>query len=291
MIAKNQVKRRFILGDEWLFYKIYGGPSILEKILLNEIKNTIDQLLADKIIEKYFFVRYQDPQYHVRLRVFILEPSNLLPVVTAFRQVFSPLIQQRLIAAVQTDTYNREIERYGSDIINEIESLFNHSSQHILRYLADLRQVDTLKPWHWGMKYVDAFLDAFSYTLQEKISFFTTLSDNFSGEVDFDKGMKLSMDNKYRKEMSNMEELLRADVSYKSDIFDFPLKEVAKIAKSLDGELDARIKTGVIASIVHMHFNRLFRSKQRSYELVIYYLMKKYYVSFAARTKYAATSS
>lgn len=291
MTAKNQVKRRFILGDEWLFYKIYGGPSILEKVLLNEIKSTIDQLLADKLIEKYFFIRYQDPQYHVRLRIFIENPSNLLPVIMAFKRVFSPLIQQRLIASVQTDTYNREIERYGSDIINEIESLFNHSSQHILSYLADSRQLDNLKPWHWGMKYVDVLLDAFLFTLQEKIFLFTTLSENFSGEVDFDKEMKLSMDNKYRKEMNNMEGLLQADVSYKPNMFDFPVKEIAQITKSLNEEPDARIKTGVIASIIHMHFNRLFRSKQRSYELTIYYLMKKYYVSFAARTKYAATSS
>ncbi len=41
----------------------------------------------------------------------------------------------------------------------------------------------------------------------------------------------------------------------------------------------------LLRSIVHMHFNRVFRVKQRMHELVVYYMFSNYYKSLSVRQK------
>jgi thiopeptide-type bacteriocin biosynthesis protein len=42
----------------------------------------------------------------------------------------------------------------------------------------------------------------------------------------------------------------------------------------------------LLVSYIHMMINRLFRSKQRLYEMVIYDMLEKYYTSMIAKLKY-----
>ena len=64
----TQVKRSFIIGSEWVYYKIYTGPKTADSILVDFIKPIVDQLLKDGIIKMWFFIRYADPEFHLRVR-------------------------------------------------------------------------------------------------------------------------------------------------------------------------------------------------------------------------------
>ncbi len=39
------LKRRFIVGEEWLYLKVYSGPNLLEGILSNEIYEVVEECL------------------------------------------------------------------------------------------------------------------------------------------------------------------------------------------------------------------------------------------------------
>ena len=41
-------KRKFVIGDEWLFYKIYTGPKTSDKIISEILYPTIQKLLINK---------------------------------------------------------------------------------------------------------------------------------------------------------------------------------------------------------------------------------------------------
>ena len=43
---EESVQRKFIIGDEWLYFKIYSGPKTLESILLNEVYILVNELMA-----------------------------------------------------------------------------------------------------------------------------------------------------------------------------------------------------------------------------------------------------
>jgi thiopeptide-type bacteriocin biosynthesis protein len=84
------VQRKFITGEEWLYLKIYAGLGFQDKLLLNEIPDIAEGLYTDKIIDKFFFVRYTDRDGpHLRLRFHILDTSATFTIIKLIQSKFS----------------------------------------------------------------------------------------------------------------------------------------------------------------------------------------------------------
>ena len=64
----TSTKRFFPVSSEWLYAKIYCGTKTAEQLLSNSLKTFTEELLTEKIIDKFFFVRYSDPLHHIRIR-------------------------------------------------------------------------------------------------------------------------------------------------------------------------------------------------------------------------------
>ena len=75
------IKRNFIIGDSWVYYKIYSGAKTSDSILAEIIKPLTEALLKEKIIDKWFFIRYSDPKHHIRLRFHYEDPHNISIII------------------------------------------------------------------------------------------------------------------------------------------------------------------------------------------------------------------
>jgi hypothetical protein len=73
----ENVQRTFVIGDKWLYYKIYCGVKTADMLLLEVIKSLTEQLIEEKIIDRWFFIRYSDPEPHVRFRVQFIDIKNI----------------------------------------------------------------------------------------------------------------------------------------------------------------------------------------------------------------------
>ena len=104
-------------------YKIYSGPKTLEQLLLNELKSLTNSLLEQNIIDKFFYVRYSDPEYHLRIRFHIPDLSNYNAVIQTVKQAIEFFVDKRIIWKINIESYNRELERYGSKTIEDIENV------------------------------------------------------------------------------------------------------------------------------------------------------------------------
>lgn len=62
------VERKCIPGTEWLYLKIYTGIKTSDIILKEVITPLIEYFQADNYISKWFFIRYNDPESHLRIR-------------------------------------------------------------------------------------------------------------------------------------------------------------------------------------------------------------------------------
>jgi len=63
------MKRTFILGEEWLYYKIYCGAKTADLLLTDTLRPLLNRLTATNQINQWFFIRYTDPENHIRLRL------------------------------------------------------------------------------------------------------------------------------------------------------------------------------------------------------------------------------
>ena len=285
--------RTFIPGSEWLFLKLYAGTKTLDDILKNELNVFIAEMMKNDVIDKWFFIRYSDSDFHIRLRLHLKETRNFNAVFLRFYEIFSPLINSGLLWNIQCDTYRQEIERYGANTMAIVENWFFIDSEFAIQLLNQLN-VDNPEQHRWklALVLVDSFLSAFSFDLQQRKDFLNKMAENSKKEFGFTRHqVSKQLNDKcrtYRKvvettmlwenEETNITKLIKARS-----------RSILPIAGELTaienaGELLVPFKS-LLTSMIHMSLNRWFRTKNRLHELVIYELLSRYYASETAKTK------
>lgn len=275
------MKREFSIGSEWLYYKIYCGVKTADFVLSDTLKECIETLLAEKYISKWFFIRYNDPDSHIRLRFKIDNPENIGIVITKLQVLFGGLQEQNLIWKVQTDTYARELERYGNTTYELSESIFQADSELVLEYitLKNYFENDTTALL-FSFHAIDQFLTLFELTKEEKFKLLDRLQLSFKTEFQADKILKKELDKQYR----SLEKELESFLNFEQTENFAPIYEVVNQKSDKIKPVISNLKTNLdvdlfsfLGSHIHMMLNRQFTSRQREYELVIYDHLFRYY--------------
>ena len=277
----NYMKRNFCLGSEWLYYKIYTGFQSANIVLTERLYPVILELQQENILVKWFFIRYKDPEEHLRIRFQIENPQNLTIIISKLHDVFDELLQSHVIWKVQTDTYQRETERYGENTIKNSESVFWFDSEMILQYLL-------LKPYFekketqlfFSFLAIDTFLNAFSLTTIEKMNLLELWQLSFKTEFNADKILKKELDKNFRELFQDINDFItgKSKVAF-SELYDI-IEQKQDLSKNTIETIKENLKiplSNFLSSHVHMMINRQFTSKQRKYELIIYDHLYRYY--------------
>lgn len=285
MIANN-IQRSFVLGDEWVYFKIYLNPVESNRVLLNAICPLKDKLLNENIVDKWFYLRYGDPEYHLRIR-FHLVRKDLLGVLTnLFNDSIKDDIRKKIIWRVQADTYNREIERYGGESAMEFsESVFFIHSEIVLYQLKKLRvdSIEEKRTWIPIVFMIDDLLNVFKFSISEKCDQFEYLSLLFLNEFGYNSKDKKYLSSKYREVRKYIYDVLNGNIFIQDCLF------IQKKNKDIQCLLckymleKSTLTYSTISSYIHMLVNRYFDNYPRAHELVIYYILWSYYKSVIAR--------
>ena len=298
----QSLKRTFIPGDEWLFYKLYTGPKTADVILTEVIKPLTEEFLTHKIIDHWFFIRYSDPGLHTRLRFHVTLPGNIAPIIQALRDRIAPFVRQNLLWKIQLDTYQREVERYGVNSMELGEQIFFHDSTMIVDMLSLIEGDEGERiRWLFALRAVDTMLEDFHYDMEQRSELVTLLRENFGREHGMNKNLKDQMEKKFRDNRAEISELMDRGTDQVSEMLPlFQLLEKKSAAvRPLADEILALLKDNrlgmtlndLMASYSHMMVNRLFKSKQRTHEMVVYDFLHRYYKSEIARQKYSQANT
>lgn len=292
------VKRSFSLGSEWLYFKIYCGVRSADKILTDVIKPVIDELEADKCIDKWFFIRYSDPDFHLRVRIHINDIKQVGRVILAFNHYAEGYQKSGTIWKIQNDTYNREIERYGSNSIETIESIFYRDSAAVLKMLSVVQNNEQENfRWMWAIKSVDELLKSFDISLDRRFELVDSLRESFAKEFNSNKFLKVQLDSKYRQHRSKLDKWLVNDNLLLDNpneldtiraLFERSHNSRALVSDinnmQLHGSLEVNVPN-LLASFIHMTINRTVTSQARVHEMIIYDFMSRLYKSAIAIAK------
>ncbi len=123
-------------GSDWLFAKLYCPRALHDDLLTGPVPELCEQALAADTADDWFFIRYADPDPHLRLR-FHGQPDRLtgklLPEVLAWADA---LLTGGLCSRLCLDTYDREVERYGGPAAMSLaESVFGADSRFTVEAL------------------------------------------------------------------------------------------------------------------------------------------------------------
>jgi thiopeptide-type bacteriocin biosynthesis protein len=292
------VQRKFLPGDKWLYFKIYTGPKTADSILSQVILPLTKELNTRELITKWFFIRYNDPKYHLRFRVYLKNQNCLGDVMNLFNQFIKPWLNNHYIHKVQIETYNRELERYGLKTIDLAEELFHFDSISISKLIDSINgeEAETNR-WLFSVYAINQLLTDFQYSVEEKQKLLFTLKENFGREFGMNKNLKFQLDKKFRNERPIINKLMKGADEYNfiyqivNERSIHTKKIICEIKSILIAEEGNDKVNNVLGSYLHMLCNRLFKSKQRLHELVIYDFMERYYTSEIAKAKYSKSKA
>lgn len=300
-MKNKKPKRDFIIGDKWIYFKFYCGAQIADLILIEAIAPVVNHLLRSNKINLWFFIRYADPDLHLRVRLHILKPGSIGIIIRTMHKFIGKFVDQELIWKVQTDTYNVEIKRHGchimeSHIMELNEKLFFLDSTLVLNVLPLFRNpLGEVQRWHFALKSVDYLLGCFNTNIDQKQVLLETLKDKFGKEFGINRSLKDQLNSKFANGWKSLEKSLNPKTENESIIEPLlgHLKCYMEKLALLDNEINNVLllnqhklaQNDLIESCIHSMMNRIFRSNQRIHELVLYDFLYRYYKSVIARTK------
>jgi thiopeptide-type bacteriocin biosynthesis protein len=291
------VRRSFAPGSEWLYVKLYTGTATADLLLREVVAPVVREALGSGVADSWFFIRYADPDWHLRVR-FHGDPRELhARILPALAAAAAPLLDDRRMWKLQLDTYEREVERYGGpEGIALTERLFHADSAAILELLellegdegADVR-------WRLGLVGIDRLLSDLGFDTGAKALVLERLRGSFWREFKGDKNLRVQLDQRLRGERRSLALLLGGDAEASAPfapalaLFDRRSQASAPIVAELARlEAAGRLSSSVhdmAASFVHMHVNRLIRSAARAHEMVLYDILHQLYASREARQR------
>jgi len=277
------MQRSFIIGEEWLYYKIYCGAKTADILLVNSIMPLMEKLIKEKQIDKWFFIRYKDPENHIRLRLHFMEVNLLGHVIKELKNTLKPYIANDSINRLIIDTYKRELERYGGSTIDIAESLFYNDSHFIVSALtlgADEEQLILLM-----LKSMDDFLTNCGLNMARKLDFAVEQMGYYKEEQGVNKQVNKQLGKKFRERSVAINNFILALKPKEYNSIQVLLVEKSHQDKPIINQFLNQKKQNresdsfnvFVGSLLHMSVNRAFRSQQRTYEMLLYDFLVRFY--------------
>ncbi|WP_400071540.1 lantibiotic dehydratase [Zobellia russellii] len=281
-------------NQDWIFFKLYCGPSTAEEVLKEVVTPALKILKSTSIIKKWFFIRYNDTDgHHLRLRVKLYHNEKNSEVFSIIQNHIKPFKNSKTVWKFQTENYLPEYERYGFEIMEETETTFQNDSDCTLAFLHLIEGDEGEKiRWLFSLLSIDYYLNDFKLTDTEKLALMQSLKDGFGSEFNKDKSANKKINIFFKEHENEISDII--EVQEPNHIY-FPLLKLVKNrssqSKQAIGSINKYLKKHqikrhqIIGSHIHMICNRIFITKQREQEAIIYDLLYQHYKRKSYRKK------
>lgn len=246
--------------SNWLYLELRCNPYA-QNDLLSIIYDTI---LSKKITEQFFFVRYDYPENHLRVR-FKTDSKEIKEYII---NEISKLKTAHIILNYKILPYEQEIYRYGGkELMKVTEAIFSEDSFDTIARIIKNEPNDEETACYSILK-IQYYFALFDFSLEEMIMLCDANINSFSTEF------KLSSD--LRKELNQKFTAIRNDLE-NLDYADFLL--IPDLKSDLKDHLEKSnlIRSNYAGDLIHMSMNRLYDKEQRYNEFKSYYWARLYF--------------
>ncbi len=278
--ASDETVRSFLPGSSWLYIKIFCTPASADRIIAKVVRPVISRNLGE--IRKWFFIRYVENGYHLRLRLQVPE-EQVGRMLVELKDQLVMTGHESLVKNYQADIYKREMERYAG-VIEEVEAFFHAGSELVAHYLELTEEHEVLSAFFLGLYTAYQMVLCFQDELAALKEFTGQMAADFISKFGGNKELKRDMDLKYRSMRGEVEALLEGPVPVQALAVEFSalIGRVTGIVNKIAEQKSDRWAV-LLADLVHMQMNRTFSVKQRTHEFMVYYFLNKYAVSRLAK--------
>lgn len=263
--AGNTLEKVIVPGKDWLYFEIYCHEERADFILAGLTENFITSYAPE--FKTWFFIRYNDPAPHLRLRLQLKQPENGYFYMRKLMELLSEDLSDGLITDIQLKTYQRETARYGLPLMELTEQHFRLDSEYALSLIAE--DPDLFDKYANCVVFMKSALVAMGLNIGEETMFIRSIQQVYEKEhhmtsIEF---------KKVNREWNAFREVYPQG-SLAGLKLRLPAELLSSFARILS-ESNPEQRKSLYCSLFHMHINRLFASHQRAHETIIYSFLYK----------------
>ena len=285
-LSRFDVDLQKVPMSQVVYARIYGSAETLDREVLPAIRDFIDESYRADEISKWFFIRYGEGGWHIRLRLFAKE-TRYLSVIDRLITVLDSLQSQEKISKFDFAQYEREIVRYGgTDCIDANEDLFFIDSSLYMDLMAAENSLNHDAPrWMAGIILIDGLLRDFKFTTQQKLAVVSPMAESFKTEFSLSGKQSEALGQEYRKNAKLLMQLLKREGDmpvWATNIIDklasvsIRRQQLCSRLISQTSSIDRR-ERDILEGQIHMLCNRLFHVDGREHEVLLYDFMARAY--------------
>lgn len=282
-VSVTQARQVFTPGSEWLYLRLHVAPAMADQILMHAVSQVLAWAKGTGELKRWFFLRYDEQGHHLRLR-FCGSPKWLRgPLSEQLEAALARWVESRIVSRVVSDTYRREVERYGGDEAMLVaEAWFEASSDEALAVIGRLSSDEQLENRSWATFIgVHRTLRLLLGSDDEQRAALEGWRRSLFEENGGTAALESSLSTVGRVHRAWVDQLVSGVVPER-------LGEVASVLTSQRSILEPlaesmkqlygqrRLTTSlqnICGALTHMHVNRMLRAQQRQQELVMYDLL------------------
>ena len=264
-------------GSCWVYYKLYCGEADGELIIKQHLAQLINELQFKDFINQWFYIRYSDPNFHIRLRFRATATSHIGNIILICKTYFQSLLTNKLVWKVQIDTYKKETERYGgTEAMGISEQLFYYDSISTLSFLNTL--TNEAERIMFAMQKTIAFINLFPFTIFEKQEFVDKLKKTYAKEQQIGKCEQTIINQQYKVILNDVYNLKNENIIVFTKNSEPLIKTLVITVTNQQKLLD------ILTSHLHIMCNRIFITKPRLHETVLYDFLQKHFKTALHKT-------
>lgn len=255
--------------SEWIYFKIIIGHKTADRFLI-ELYSVVKKLLKRNEIAKFFYIKYIENDFQLRIRFLITDRSRYHVVLDHFKQIINKYIRKKLVTKFSIDTYERELVRYHGAKIIDFETLFFHDS--VLSIEMIRKGQSSGKPvWIYCLEYIYILLTQLLDDHVDIVQYLERMKRSYDKEFNADKFTTRSINLKYNQYKEDIYEIV-LDHKFSLSLKNKHLITILSIMKELENHHDTELH---FADIIHMHIMRVVKLDNKSYEYLIYSFILK----------------
>lgn len=278
---ETQCNHSYSPFDKWISLKLYMEKSMNNNVIREQVYELHNNLIKKQCIDNFFFIRYEDPCQHIRLRI-KFKPKYKRILIEEIDNFIMNLKKDNIINNCVIDTYVQEYSRYGGHSNIELaEKLFMYDSLTTINILRQKKQ----KMIKMDIKNI-YILSSFRILLDMNISLdkqVEYLSDYILDKNEIKKFREFPNIN-YLQEIIDDNMMNLFDTQENINLMT-ALEERSMAARDYwksvsSSDLNESRKKQIICSILHMHFNRMIGIDRTLENQLISYLRKMIYIKY-----------
>jgi len=246
-------------GGDWVHLKIYANPRSMDQIV-SALSVMANHAVSSGVVERWFFIRYADPETHVRVRLLSAKPETREAALLMALAWGNHLVDSGQAFDLALASYQPEVNRYGGPHATaHIERLFEADSITAIRFIEYCSRVDKpLLGWDGlGALFLDLTFSAYGLSFASRRQLAAACADDSPAPADT---------HQIRKSLAYAirpfdQDNLSSDVLPLRSLIE-PHSAEMRAAWQAVAQLDSaghlsRSTLSVLRSLAHMHCNRI----------------------------------